>query len=142
MPVIPINYVAVLVAGAANFVLGFLWFGPIFGKIWISLMGITQKQIDEAKKKSMAGQLAISFIASVVTAFVLEHSIIFASDYLGIYGVAAGLQGGFWNWLGFVVPVTLSSVLWEGKSWKLWILTSGYYLVGLLIMGVILATWM
>ena len=53
----------------------------------------------------------------------------------------AGLQGGFWNWLGFVMPVTLGIVLWEGKSWKLFGINAGYYLVSLPIMGVILAMW-
>ena len=48
---------------------------------------------------------------------------------------------GFWNWLGFVAPVTLGSVLWEGKSPKLWVLNNGYYLVSLIVMGVILALW-
>lgn len=48
---------------------------------------------------------------------------------------------GFWNWLGFVAPVTLGGVLWEGKPWKLWGLNNGYQLLSLLVMGVILALW-
>jgi hypothetical protein len=56
-------------------------------------------------------------------------------------GMPAGLMCGFWNWLGFIAPVTLGTVLWEGKPWKLWALTNGYYLFSLLIMGVILAFW-
>jgi hypothetical protein len=57
-------------------------------------------------------------------------------------GVAAGLQAAFWNWLGFVAPVTIGSVLWESRPWKFWFITAGYYLVVLLINGAILAAWM
>jgi len=78
----------------------------------------------------------------LIMAYVLVHSLIFAQSYLQISGVSAGLMAGFWSWLGFVAPVTTGMVLWEGKSWKLWILTSGYYLVALLVMGLLLSYWM
>ena len=41
----------------------------------------------------------------------------------------AGVQAGFWNWLGFIVPVMLATVLWEGRKWKLWLFSIAYYLV-------------
>ena len=44
----------------------------------------------------------------------------------------------FFNWLGLIAPVTLSPMLWEGKSWKLWFINSGYYFVSLPVTGVIL----
>lgn len=141
MPVVPINYLAILVAAIANMAIGTLWFGPLFGKAWIKMMGFTHADMEKAKKKGMAGTYVIAFISSLVMACVMKHSLVFASAYLGITGWSAGLQGGFWNWLGFMAPVLLGTVLWEGKSWKLWILTASYYLVALSVMGVILASW-
>ena len=38
---LPINLAAVLAAALAAFVLGFLWHGPLFGKLWMRLMGFT-----------------------------------------------------------------------------------------------------
>ncbi|MBI2610525.1 hypothetical protein HYW60_01140 [Candidatus Kaiserbacteria bacterium] len=38
-------------------------------------------------------------------------------------------------------PISRGSVLWDNKSWKYWFITSGYYLVALLLMGVVLALW-
>ena len=90
----------------------------------------------------MGKNYAITFVGVLVMAFVLQHSLIFASSYLQVYGIAAGLHAGFWNWLGFIVPVTIGSVLWEGKSWKLWSLNAGHYLTMLILMGVIQAMWM
>jgi len=139
---VPVNYFAVLVSAISSMVIGFLWYGPIFGKIWASLQGWTSQMMDEQKAKGGMGKsYALMFIGSLLMSFVLSHAIVFASTYLKVAGVSAGLTAGFWNWLGFIAPVTLGSVLWEGKSWKLWILNNGYYLVTLLVMGTILAVW-
>lgn len=141
MSVVPINYLAVLLCGIASVVLGSLWYGPLFGKQWMALSGMTHEQIEQGKSKSMVKLYALAFIGSLVMAYVLAHALLFASAYFNAGGLSAGLMAGFWNWLGFIAPVTLGAVLWEGKPWKLWALNNGYQLLLLLIMGVILATW-
>ena len=138
---VPINFIAVAGAAVASMVIGYLWYGPLFGKKWIALSGFTQEQMNAAKQKGMTKQYALMFVGSLVMAYVLAHALVFASAYLKVNGVSAGLMAGFWNWLGFVAPVTLGAVLWEGKSPKLWVLNNGYYVVTLLLMGVILALW-
>ncbi len=141
---VDVNYLTVFLAGVSSMLVGFLWYGPLFGKAWASLMGWTTKDFEKLKKQKGAdmGRLyALQFIGSLFMAFVLSHALVFAKSYLGTEGVSAGLQTGFWNWLGFVAPVTLGSILWEGKSWKLWVLNNGNYLVTLMTMGVILSLW-
>ena len=140
---IPINYLAVLVCGVFSMVLGFLWYGPFFSKPWMKYMGITKADMEKFKAsgKSMGPSYGFMFAASLIMAFVLAHSLIFASAYLQVEGIPAGLQAGFWNWLGFVMPATLGSVLFEKKHWKVWVINLGYYLVLLCGMGVILALW-
>jgi hypothetical protein len=141
MPQVPINYLAVLVAAIASMVVGFLWYGPLFGKLWMKLSGKTKESMDEAKKKGMTKAYVLMFVGSLVMAYVLANALVFASSYLQVSGVSAGLMSGFFNWLGFIAPVTLGMVLWEGKSWKLWVLHNGHELISLCIMGVILALW-
>jgi hypothetical protein len=144
MPTIPINYLAVVVAGVASFVLGFLWYGPLFGKQWIKMMKIPSEKVAAMKKKGMGPmvpQMLMALVASIVMSFVMAHSLIFASSYLGVYGISAGLQGAFWNWLGFMVPIVLSGTLWEGKSWNLFAFNAAYYLVSLAVIGSIISTW-
>lgn len=138
--VVPINYLAVLAAAIANMALGFLWYGLLFNKPWVTLMGWTPEETETAKAKGKRSY-ALAALGSLVMAYVLAHSLVFATAYLHAEGVSAGLTAGFWNWLGFVAPVTLGIVLWEGKPWKLWLLNTSYWLVSLLIMGVILALW-
>jgi hypothetical protein len=129
-------------AAIASMVLGFLWYGPIFGKMWMKMMGMKMADMKKAQAKGMTMQYGLMFVGSLVMAYVLAHALVFASAYTKTSGISAGLMVGMWNWLGFIAPVTLTSVLWEGKSWNLWLLNNGYYLVSLLTMGAILAMWM
>ncbi len=137
---VPINYLAVLACAVLSMVIGSLWYGPIFGKPWMKLMGLSKKDINMSSSE-MGKLYGIQLLGSLIMAFVLSHTIVFAMSYLGTSGVSAGLQTGFWNWLGFVAPTTLASVLWEGKSWKLYALNNAYYLVLLCSMGTLLALW-
>jgi hypothetical protein len=141
MSEVPINYLAVLVAAVANMVLGFLWFGPVFGKTWARLAGFTPERMKEAQQQPMTMSYVLMTIGSLVMAYVLAHSIAFASAYTGVTGASAGLMAAAWSWIGFVAPVSIGAVLWENKSWSYWALTFAYYLGGLLVMGVILSVW-
>jgi hypothetical protein len=139
---IPVNYLAVLACGIASMAIGFAWYGPLFGKTWANLMGwgtMSAEQLKEKQKAAMLGY-AISFVGALVMAYVLAHVLYFANVYAGS-GLTAGLQGAFWMWLGFVVPVTIGQVLWDGRPWKLWYINVGYFLAVLLVMGAILGYW-
>ena len=137
---IAINYFAVIAAAVASIVLGSLWYGPVFGKMWMKEMGFPEGHVMKPSG-NMARSYGLMALGPLVMAYVLAHSIAFARLAGEMSDLNAGLQGGFWNWLGFVMPVTLGIVLWEGKSWKLFGINAGYYLVSLPIMGVILAMW-
>jgi len=140
MPEVDINYLAVLVCGVVSMILGALWYGPLFSKQWVALSGMTPEKMEEGKKKMTSGYL-VTFIGALVMAYVLAHTLVFAQSYMEVEGISSGLSTGFWMWLGFIAPVTLGSVLWEGKSWKLYFINNGYNLILLLIMGSILAVW-
>lgn len=138
---VPVNYLAVLACGVVSMILGSLWYGPLFGKQWQAMSGLTADKMAEAKKKGMFKPYALMFVGSLVMAFVLAHANTFASAYLKQTTILSSLQGAFWNWLGFIAPVTLGKVLWDGKPWKLWLLDNGYYLVLLGLMSMILMAW-
>jgi hypothetical protein len=138
---VPINYWAILACGVAMMVLGFLWYGPLFGKKWSQLMGwgvMTPELMAEKQKQARPGY-AISFVGALIMAYVLAHGLAFGNAYLQMSGVGGNMMGAFWYWLGFVVPVTVGTVIWDGKPWLLWVINVGYYLVGMLIMATILA---
>jgi hypothetical protein len=136
METVPINAMAVVVAAMAKIFVESIWHGPLFGTVWMKLTGLGDK-----KTPGMGKAHFFSLLGSVAMSYVLAYSLVFAAAYLKMSGVRAGVMCGFWNWLGFIAPVTLGAVLWEGRPWKLWLLLNSNYLVSLLIMGVILAIW-
>src|SRR3989338_8232478 len=78
---VSINYWAVLAAAAASIILGFSWYGPLFGRQWLRLSGFTDKQIKQMKEKGqkgMAKTYIVMVISTLVTSFVLAHFV----DYL------------------------------------------------------------
>jgi hypothetical protein len=129
---VDINYIAVVVAAVIAYALGALWYGPLFGRIWMQLSGKTEATLD---KSNMGVRYVIGFVTSLVMAYVLAHLI----EYARAATIVEGLQTGFWVWLGFVATVSLGMVLWEGKPFKLWVLNNAYNLFSLLVMGAIIA---
>ena len=133
-----VNLVAVLVSSIVGMAIGVLWYSPLlFGKLWMTLNVIPEKQIKAAKKSGMGKLYFANFIGTLVMAYVLSHFV----DYAGATTVTGGMQAGFWAWLGFIATVLLGNILWEGKSLKLYLLNIGHYLIVLLAMGAILAVW-
>jgi len=137
------NYFAVFACAVAALVIGFLWFGPIFGKQWMSLMGmdaLPPEKMAEGKKR-MPVMAGIQFIAALIMATTLSYILAYAGAFTGKTGTVLGIETGAWEWIGFVAPVTLGMVLWEGKPWTLWAIVAGNWLVTLCTMGVILSLW-
>ena len=130
-----INYLAVLVAALANYVIATIWYAVIFGKLWKKLTGITDM-------KAVPVNLILVFLGSFVMSFVLYHSIAFGESFTKMTGVSGGMMGGFFGWLGYIAPVTLMTKIYEKKPWGLWLLDNAFWLISLLVMGTIESCWM
>jgi len=137
-----INPLSVVVAGAAAVVLGFLWYGPFFGKPWMKIMGFNKEDMQKAMKNGMGKTYALMIVTVLITAYVLANAIGVLSDLLLRSELSISIMVAFWMWLGFQVPVLMDAQLWEGKTWKLFAINASYRLAGLLVMGAILALWM
>ena len=131
---VPVNLAAVIVAALVNYAIGSLWYGVIFRKPWLKLSGVSEMKVT-------ALSVILALVGAFLTSYILDHAIIFASAYLRTSGVGAGLTTGLFNWIAFIAPVTIGVVVYEKKPWALWILNNAYWLVSLLVMGVILSVW-
>ena len=138
---LPINLFAVVVAAVAAFVLGFLFHGPLTGKLWMKLANI--HPTGNEKLSDMIPQLIGNMLANLVTAYVLAVIYLFASTstYLGASGLWGGVLIGAWLWLGFLVPSTSIEVIWMGRSAKLWAFEAACSLVVMIVMGSIIGSW-
>jgi hypothetical protein len=130
-----VNFLAVVIAALVNYALAAVWYGVVFAKAWQKLTGV-------ADMKPAPMNIVMVLIGSLVMSYVLYHSIVFGDAYVNMNGIAGGLMGGFFNWLGFIAPVTLCTKLYERKPWGLWLLDNAFWLLSLLVMSVILSFWM
>ncbi len=134
---ISVEWVPVIVAAIVNMAIGFAWYSKsLFGKAWMRELGLTDATL-EGMKNSMGKVYALMVLASFVIAFVLAHVI----NTFDAVTWMDGVMTGFWMWLGFIATTSLNPILWEKKSWTLFGINAGYYLVSLVIMGVILTLW-
>lgn len=112
-----VNYVAIAVATVLQFIIGAIWYSVLFSKLWGKIHGFDKIAADQQAKmkKQMAPLLAVQFLITIVTTFVLA---LFASELSPAwhaYGVAGFL------WLGFVLPTQISAVIFGGTEPK-WII--------------------
>lgn len=131
----PVNYLAVLFAAIASMVIGSIWYGPLFGKMFMHEMGMDtwtpEKQA--AMKKTMMMSYVLQLVASLVMFYVLAGIV----GSFGHMSAAGGAMSAAIMWLGFVVPIKLGDAIWGG-NWKLFYLAIGNMLVTLLAAGAII----
>jgi len=125
---------AVLVGAIINTVVGMIWYGPLFGKVWMKLVGITKRDMKKAQK-GMWKRYLTAFIAAGIMSYILGIFVIWTEAITW----QAGAVLGFLMWLGFLATTMLNVVLWENKSIKLYVINASMYLVSLTIIGAVLA---
>jgi|SRR3989344_2614137 len=126
--------IVILIAAIAQIVIGSFWYSPAgFGKIWVKEMKFTSKDMEKAKAKGMGKTYLAAFVGSILTAFVMSRIILLTNATSAGAGAATAVL----LWLGFAVPLVLSSTLWEGKSVKLFMIGIAYYLVSFVVVGAI-----
>ena len=132
-----INYLAVILAAAAAFVFGGIWY-RVLAKPWLAAAGKTEQDI-KTSATPMALLLLITFIAQLVMAWVLAGLI----GHLGPGQVTLrnGLISGGFVWLGFVATTMVVNHGFQGARRALTVIDGGHWLGALLIQGAIIG-WM
>lgn len=125
-----INLLAVALCAVAAMALGFIWYGPLFGKAWQVEWGLTEEAMQNANMPMIFG----GFVAlNLFAAYILGH-------VLATYGgPATGTSAmiGFGVGLGFVATAIGGNYLFARKSMKLFLIDGGYWTVLYTVMGVI-----
>ncbi len=114
MPVV--NWWVVLGCGVAAMVVGMLWYGPLFGKTYMRLMGMDPKNMKKGDCAGMTWCYIGQFVLSLVQAYVLIHVTVMSEAYYHAGFMQSAMTSAFWLWLGFVVPFSGSASLWSNKS--------------------------
>lgn len=138
---LPINLISVCVAALTAFILGFLFHGPVLGKVWMKLANI--HPTGKENISDMYGKLFWNFVVNFVTAFVMSLIFwpVFSSPIMGEATWYRGAIMGAWFWLGFLVTSSSIEVIWMGRNYKLWLFEAMCSLIVTASMGAILAGW-
>jgi hypothetical protein len=129
-----VNWLAVIVAAFANMVTGALWYGPLFGKPWMQELGLTMEDIEGG---DMAKPYAVAILNSLLMAFVLANAI----AWTGAATIGTGVLLALVLWVGFTGFTFAVNHAFEGRSTRLWLINSGTFLAGLVVMSIILTLW-
>lgn len=127
-----LNWIAIIVATVASFVIGFLWYGPVFGKAWLAALGKTEDEIQPSPTP---------FIISIVTALVTCITMALLVHWMGCDTWTEGVGLGLLMGIGFIAASMVSDGAFCGWSWNLVIIQSGYRVFYSVVMAVILVMW-
>ena len=135
---VEINYLAVVLAMLSSMVVGSIWYARgVFGNMWIKLARIDLKKPGYPMWIPLVATAVVSFI----TAYVLAHVAFLSHTFFGNSFLQDSLATALWLWLGFTAARFITHDAFEGRPWKLTLLTISHELATLLIMGAIIG-WM
>jgi|GEM_PF-640356 len=123
-------YVEILIAAAAVFVLGALWYGKLFSKYWQSQTGIT----DEQASKNLALTHGLSFLAMLALGYYIQSN---SGLHYAFSDPGPTITHGPYHVLFQVVPCVLLilviNYLYQKRSIGLFLVDAGYYISVILI---------
>ncbi len=127
-----INWLSVIVAAVTAFLVGGIWYGPLFGRAWMNEFGLNETDL---AKRNMPRVFGISLILAFIAALILDMFI--GAEANLIFGASAGFFAGF----GWVATFLGILYLFEFRSFKAYMINAGYCITALTVMGSVLGIW-
>ena len=127
-----LNWWAILAATGAAFVLGGLWYGPMFGQAWLKALGKT-----EADLQPSPTPFVISFFTALLSCVVLAAIM----KGLALNTLGGGLLIGGLVGVGFIAASMASDSAFCRSGMPLFLIQSGYRVLYSILMGGVLGAW-
>lgn len=129
-----INWLAVVAAAAATFVIGGLWYSPLlFGKAWMKANGFAEEDLER-------GNPAVIYGVSALFALIMAANLAAFLNFEGLtleFAMGAALAAGLgWAAMGLGIVA-----LFERRGWAYILINGGYLAVAFLAMGLIIGLW-
>ena len=128
------NHLAVFVSAISFFVLGWVWYDLLFGRLWMSL----SSHLAPTSPGNMIPQFVASFILGWVLAYVIAIAL---ADTSNANPARHGIEFGIFIGLGVLGTMLGLMYIYEGRPFALWAINTGYVVVGMAIMGGIIGGW-
>ena len=119
-----INFIAVIIATIAQFIVGAIWYMPLFGNLWGKIHCFDQ--LDKKTQKAMQAQMGPYYLGQLVVTVLT--TLVLAELMTMLPGTSPYLIA-LMAWFGFVVPTQFSSVIFGGTEGK-WIIAKFSIMAG------------
>ncbi|OGJ58919.1 hypothetical protein A2881_05315 [Candidatus Peribacteria bacterium RIFCSPHIGHO2_01_FULL_55_13] len=119
------HVLSIIIALLVSYGIGFLWHGPLFGKLWMEYNKITPPKKEDMKFSMMLPGLTANLVQVIVLSAVLGRTF----EIVALAHVGHALLIATIIWLPFTGLTIVNSYAWEGKKIGHMALDAGYYLV-------------
>lgn len=159
----PTNFWIIFLVPLVSFVVGSIWYGPLFGKKWQALEGVTDEEIANT---NMVKVMGLAYVFAFFVALLLQMVVIHQYGLSGMFGMLpdwsepgselwrdlnalnakygiyerhlhfghGAFHGGFFGLL-FVGPILATHANFKRTGWRLAAIHTGFWVVTLALMG-------
>lgn len=117
-----LKFISIVIASMG---VGAIWYGPLFGKQWMRLVGHTEKSIKAGVSKAMQMGLIATTIQVAATIGVVS--------FLAVNTPVELLQFELFAYVAFVVAQPLNIVIWSKGTWELFWINASHAFVTMLL---------
>lgn len=129
------NYLAILIAAVAYFVLGALWYSPVlFGGAWLKGTGKTKEQV-------AADHSPMNYVMALVTSFVSSYGIARILFWMHQGSITAGMRIGLFVGVCFTLMAFFMNDAFENRPKSLTLINGVYHLIGCIVAGIIIGAF-
>ncbi len=127
-----INWLPVIVSVILSFVLGVLWHSVLFKKSWSVLSGSVYNSLNHGNPAVIFGLSGILHVVLVIglAMFIGQHGNFSSGALKGLFISIA--------WISTSIGVTY---IFAGRSFQLFLIDAGFYVVFLSVAGMLLGAW-
>jgi Protein of unknown function (DUF1761) len=134
-PKVQQNFLAILVAAIACFLLEGVWY-TVFEQAWLLGIGRTREFL-MSLGVNPALQYGTAFLAAALSAAAISG----VTQLTGAQTAARGAKVGAFLWFGLVLPTWATEYVFEVRSYALFAINTGVWLIGMVLMGAIVGAW-
>ncbi len=128
-----VNLLAVVLGTLAFFVIGAIWYGPLFGKAWRELVGITDEDMRAGPKPGQNPTwliMLLAFLLEMVVVLMLGHNIARTNPAPHVIMMMAVGFGAV-----IMTPALGINYLFQMRPGKLFAIDAAHFIVGMAAVG-------
>jgi Protein of unknown function (DUF1761) len=133
MTILGVHLYVVLLAAAAAWIAGGVWYG-VLAKPWMAALGKTPEEL-----KPSPGPYILSFLADILIALIIALAMAAISGGHG--GVRIGMAVALLLWAGCVLTTISVNNAFAGRPLMLTLIDAGHWLLAMLVAGAVVGAF-